>query len=100
MTSIKVILDHLSLALFSGYSDFKIRDLENVVHGHDVGLKHSHWLLFDGKCVTSCLMAIVMFALYFIIYEIFAIQIKCQNVDIENEGQGKGGEKLELAPFD
>ena len=40
--------------------------------------------------------AIVMFALSFTIYEIFAIQIKCQKFDLENEGQGYGGEKREL----
>ena len=46
---------------------------------------------FDGKFLTSYLMSLVMFALSLTIYEIFANQIKCQNLDLESEGQG--GEK-------
>ena len=54
---------------------------------------------FDGTCMTSSLMAIVMFALSPTIYEIFAKQIIRQTFDIENEGQGRG-EKKRLVPFD
>ena len=44
-------------------------------------------------------MTIVLCALFVIIYEIFANQIKCQKVDLENDGQGQGTEKPGLAPF-
>ena len=39
-------------------------------------------------------MAIVMFALSLSVCKIFAIVIKCQNFDLENEGPG--GENLDL----
>ena len=48
---------------------------------------------FDGKYMTSYLIAIVLFSLF---YEIFANQIKCPRIDLENEGQGQGGENLDL----
>ena len=38
---------------------------------------------FDGKCSTSYLMAIVMFALSLTVYEIFANLIIFQNIDLE-----------------
>ena len=38
--------------------------------------------------MTSYLMAIEMFALSLIIYEIIAYREKCQNVNLENEGKG------------
>ena len=41
-------------------------------------------------------MAIVIFALSLTIYEIFAIHIKCQKFDRENEGKDHGVEKQEL----
>ena len=44
---------------------------------------------FDGKYLTSNLMAKVMLLYRYIIYEIFVNQIKCQNFDLENEGQGE-----------
>ena len=42
------------------------------------------------KYITSYLIAITMFALFVIIYEIFANQIKCQKFDLENEDKGEG----------
>ena len=41
----------------------------------------------DGKCPTSYMMVIAMFALYLTVYEIFANYEKCQNFDLKNEGQ-------------
>ena len=38
---------------------------------------------FDGKYMTSCLWAIVMFALSLTVYEIFANKIKYQKFDLE-----------------
>ena len=37
-----------------------------------------------------------MFALSLTVYEIFAKQEKCQNFNLENEGQGQGVEKWDL----
>ena len=45
---------------------------------------------------NTYLSAIVLFALYVPIYEIFTNQIKCQKFDLENEGRGHGGESLDL----
>ena len=39
-------------------------------------------------------MAVVMFALSITIYDIFANQIKRQKFDLENDGQGQGGENI------
>ena len=52
---------------------------------------------FDDKYITSYLMAIVLFALYFTIYGIFAIHIKRKKLNFENEGQYEVGEKQEYA---
>ena len=49
---------------------------------------------FDGKYMTSYLMATVTFALSHTIYEIFTKQMKCQKFYLENEG--RGGEKRDL----
>ena len=38
-------------------------------------------------------MAIVMSALFLTVCKMFAKQENCQNVDLENEGQGQGVEK-------
>ena len=46
--------------------------------------------------MTSYPMTIAMFALSLTIYEISAKQIKCQNFDLEYEGQAKGVEKCHL----
>ena len=35
----------------------------------------------------------IMFALSLTVYEIFTNKIKCQTFDLENEGEGQGGEK-------
>ena len=51
---------------------------------------------FDDTCITSYVMAIVLVPLAFTVYEIFSKKIKCQKFDLENEGQGQGGKKLEL----
>ena len=40
-----------------------------------------------------------MFALSLTVNEIFANQIKCKTFDLDNEGQGQEGEKLELRRF-
>ena len=50
--------------------------------------------LFVGKYTTSYL-----FALSLTIYDIYAKQIKCQNVDLENEDQVQGVEKRDLCPI-
>ena len=42
---------------------------------------------FDGQYMSSYLMALVMLALFFTIYEIFPNEIKCRKFDLENEGQ-------------
>ena len=52
--------------------------------------------LFDDKYMTSYLMAMVMFTLALTIYETFAKLINCQKFDLENEGPGQEGEKLDL----
>ena len=49
---------------------------------------------FDGKYITSYLIAKVIFAPSLTIYEICANKIKFQKFDIKNE------EKTELASFD
>ena len=66
-------------------------DLEINGQGHDV--QHSQ---FDGKCMTGYLMATVIFAIALTNYEIFENHIKIRKFDLENEGQGKGGEKQDL----
>ena len=55
-------------------------------------------MLFDGRYMTSYLMAIVMFAISFIIYEIFTNQIKCQKFELENKLRTRI--KTEVAPFE
>ena len=45
---------------------------------------------FDGKYMTSNLMAIVIFALSLTIYEIFENQIKRKKFNLDNEEQGRG----------
>ena len=42
--------------------------------------------------MISYLMAIVMFVPSLTNYEIFATEIKCQKIDIDNEGHGQRGE--------
>ena len=44
---------------------------------------------FDGRFMTSYLIALVMLA---VSLAIFANQIKCPKFDLESEGQGQGGE--------
>ena len=44
---------------------------------------------FNGKYMTSYLMSMVMFALSVAMYNIFPNQLDCQNVNLENEGQGQ-----------
>ena len=51
---------------------------------------------FDGECLTSNLMAIVMFALSLLVYEILE---KRQNFDLQNEGKCQEAE-LRDTPFD
>ena len=51
---------------------------------------------FDGKSVTSNLMAILIYALTVTIYNVFASEIKCKKFDLENEDQGQEREKLDL----
>ena len=46
----------------------------------------------DSNYMTSYLMAIAMFALSLIYYKTFANQIKCQKMELDNEGQGQLGE--------
>ena len=59
-TSIKVIIEHFSLALtVSRYYHINFCNLENVGQGHKVTLALT---TFDGKNVTSYLITIVMFA--------------------------------------
>ena len=53
---------------------------------------------FDAKYLTAYLMRIVILVLSFIIYEIFAKQIKCQKVDHKRSRSRR--KKTELAPFD
>ena len=45
---------------------------------------------FDGRYITSYVMAMVMFALSLTMYDILAKQIKGKKFDHENEGQGPG----------
>ena len=45
---------------------------------------------FDVKGMTSYMMTIVMVAMSLTIYEIFASQIKCQKLDLADEGQDQG----------
>ena len=52
---------------------------------------------FDGRYMTSYSIAIVIFALSFTIYEIFANQIKCEKFDLDNESQAQAGEMREFA---
>ena len=54
------------------------------------------WAPFDGKYLTSYMMAIVMFALSLTICEIFTKIIKYQSFDLENEGQGQEVEERNL----
>ena len=49
---------------------------------------------FDGKYLTSYLMALVMLALSLTICEIFAKILQCQSFDLEDEGHGQGVEEL------
>ena len=42
------------------------------------------------------MMARVMLAIDVTIYEMFAKEIKCQMLDLANEGQGQEGEKRDL----
>ena len=56
-------------------------------------------MTIENPYTTFNLMAIVMFALFLTIYEIFTKQIKCQKVDIENAGQDQEGENA-LVPID
>ena len=72
---------------------FKIRDLKKY-------MSRSWRSAFavaprDGKCPTSYLMAIVIFALSLTFYEIFANK-KRQKFDLEIEGQGHWVEKRNL----
>ena len=51
---------------------------------------------FDCKYPTFYLIAIVMFALYLTVYEIFADEENFQNNYLENEGQGQRAEERDL----
>ena len=51
---------------------------------------------FDGKYMTSYVMAIIMFASDLTIYEIFAKHIKCKTVDLENELRSRRRKKRDL----
>ena len=51
---------------------------------------------FDGKYMTSSLMAIVIFVLSVTIWEIFTKQEKFQNFSLENEAQDQGAEERDL----
>ena len=53
---------------------------------------------FDGKYMTSYLIAMTMFAISLTIYEIFANK-KSQKFELETEGQGHGEKKTRLVPF-
>ena len=59
-TSTKATRELFAGSQFSKYSHFKIYDLENVGLGHNVQTVAA--TPFDGKYLTSNLMAIVMFA--------------------------------------
>ena len=86
-TSTKVILEYFSSALIV----FEIFKFQN---SWPQKCRSRTWCTtlaivpFDGKYLTYNLMPIVMFALSLTISEIFAFQIKCQNFDLEIEGQG------------
>ena len=52
---------------------------------------------FNGKYMSFYLITIVKFALSLTIDEIFSIQITCHDLDMENYGQGQGGENWPCA---
>ena len=97
-TSIKVVREHfpLTLAVFEIFTcqsswPWKCRSRS--------WCKKFAVAPFCGRYTTSYLMAIVMFALSLTICKIYAKLIKCQNFDLENEGQSQEEEKTGLAPL-
>ena len=72
----------LAITIFFRYSHFKIGDLENVGQGQD--LQPLTVEPFDGKYLTSYLMAIVLFDLSLTVFEILMFHM----FDLEYLGQG------------
>ena len=94
-TSIKVVLEHFSLAL----TVFEILTFQNLWPWKcrsRSGRTTFKVIRFNGKYATFYLLAIVTFALSLTIYEIFANREKCKNIDLKNEGQVHGVEKRNL----
>ena len=94
-TSIKVILENFLLVL-TVFEIFTIKD------SRPWKCRSKSWCTtftvapIDGKCPNSYLMAIVVFALSLIIYDIFVNQEKWKKIDFENEGQVQGVAKQDL----
>ena len=78
------MLQHFSLALtvFEIFT-FQLRDLENVGQDRDVHCRTFAEGPFDGKCLTSYRMAVVMLAFF----TVFLSKYPLEKFGLENLGQ-------------